>query len=109
MLKGRVLLLSKYEKELLALVSVVAKWRPYLLGHNFTVETNQPALKHLIEQKVATETQQKWISKLMGNDSKIKYKKGKENKIVDALSWKHGEDAITLALISFPTLFWIEE
>lgn len=31
-LKGKMLHFSTYEKELLALVSVVKKWRPYLLG-----------------------------------------------------------------------------
>lgn len=40
-LKGMALLLSTYEKELQALVSSVAKWRPYLLGHAFRVNTNQ--------------------------------------------------------------------
>lgn len=36
-LKGRVLALSTYEKELYALVIVVKKWRPYLLGQSFVV------------------------------------------------------------------------
>lgn len=31
-LKGKALLLSTYKKELIALVSAMAKWRPYLLG-----------------------------------------------------------------------------
>lgn len=45
-LKGKALLLSTYEKELLALVSIVAKWRPYLLGGVFQVKTDQQALKY---------------------------------------------------------------
>lgn len=44
-LKGKVLLLSTYENELLALVIVVQRWRPYLLGKSFTVKTNQQALQ----------------------------------------------------------------
>jgi hypothetical protein len=37
-LKGRLLLMSTYKKELLALVATVRKWRPYLLGHFFTIK-----------------------------------------------------------------------
>lgn len=40
-LKGKALLLSTYEKELLALVSTGGKWRLYLLGGFFKVKTNQ--------------------------------------------------------------------
>lgn len=64
-LKGRALLLSTFEKELLALVSAVSKWRPYLLGQNFKIKINQQALKYLLEQRIGIEFQQKWLSKLM--------------------------------------------
>jgi hypothetical protein len=40
-LKGKNLFLSTYEKELLALVLSVKKWRPYLLGKSFVIKTNQ--------------------------------------------------------------------
>jgi hypothetical protein len=39
-LKGRFLALSTYEKELVALVSAVKKWRSYLLGHPFAIKTD---------------------------------------------------------------------
>ncbi|XP_042964611.1 uncharacterized protein LOC122298826 [Carya illinoinensis] len=48
-LKGKALFLSTYEKELLALVSAVQKWRPYLLGHSFKIKTDQQALKFLVD------------------------------------------------------------
>lgn len=73
-LKGKILLLSTYERELLTLVNVVAKWRPYLLGYTFRINIDQQALKHLLEQKITTTAQQTWISKLMGNDFNIEYK-----------------------------------
>jgi hypothetical protein len=77
-LKGRALLLSTYDKELLSLVSAVQKWCPYLLGRPFKVRTDQQALKYLLEQRVATVPQQRWIAKLMGYDFVIEYKKGTE-------------------------------
>lgn len=62
---GRSLLLSTYE-ELLALVTIVQKWRPYLLGQTFKIKTDQQALKFLLEQKVGTKVQHKWIYKIVG-------------------------------------------
>lgn len=41
MLKGKTLLLSTYEKEMLALISVVAKWKTYLLGQTFRIKIDQ--------------------------------------------------------------------
>lgn len=49
------------------------------------MKTCQKSLKFLLEQKLHTCTQLKWITKLMQFDFKIEYKKGKENKAVDAL------------------------
>lgn len=54
-LKEKVLMLSTYEKEMLALVSTVNKWRPYLLGHFFKIRTDQEALKYQLEEKLDTE------------------------------------------------------
>ena len=49
-LKGKNLHLSTYEKELLALVISVKKWRPYLIGKTFKVRTDHQTLKFLLEQ-----------------------------------------------------------
>lgn len=88
-LKGRNLTLSTYEKELLAFVMAVRKWRHYLLGQSFKVRTDQQVLKYLLEQRVGTPSQQKWISKLLGYDFTIEYKSGKNNAVADALSRVH--------------------
>jgi hypothetical protein len=85
-LKGKSLSLSTYEKELLALVMAVKKWRHYLLGHSFRVRTDQQALKYLLEQRIGTPAQQKWVSKLLGFDFTVECRKGRENKVADALS-----------------------
>ncbi|GLT61287.1 hypothetical protein SLA2020_340060 [Shorea laevis] len=85
-LQGAQLLLSTYEKEILALVMAVQKWRPYLLGRHFVVRSDHHSLKYLWSQKISTTAQQRWLYKLMGFDFSIEYKKGKENIVADALS-----------------------
>ena len=91
-LKGKNLLLSTYEKEFLALVLAIQKWRHYLLGHRFLVRTDQQALKHLLEQKVGTPFQQRWVTKLLGFDFCVEYRSGKGNKATDALSRMPNQD-----------------
>lgn len=54
--------------------------------------------------------QHKWISKFMGYDFSIEYKKGEENKVGDVFSSKQEEeDIVALAIIIFPTPTWIKE
>lgn len=76
--------LSTYEKELLAVVMFVTKWRHYLLGRHFQIKTDHQSLKFLLEQKITTLMQQKWLSKLMGFDYEITYRTGKTNVVADA-------------------------
>ena len=108
-LKGRSLHLSTYEKEFLALVKAVRKWRLYLIGKPFIIKTDHQSLKYLFEQRIGTPTQQKWITKLLGYSFLVEYKHGSENKAADALS-RRLEDSNRLKdsksasffLISFP-------
>jgi hypothetical protein len=70
------------------LVMAIRKWRHYLLGHTFKVRTDQQALKYLFEQRIGTPAQQKWVSKFLGFDFTVEYKKGRENRATNTLSRK---------------------
>ncbi|XP_052292019.1 uncharacterized protein LOC127900817 [Citrus sinensis] len=102
--------LSAYEKEMLAVVFAVQKWRPYLLGKHFKVITDHFSLKYMLEQRISTSTQQKWLTKLIGYDFEIIYRSGRENKAADALFrlQESTENAMVMA-ISLPIGVWVEQ
>ena len=45
---------SIYARELLAITHAVKVWRPYLLSRCFSIVTDQQAIRHLLQQKIAT-------------------------------------------------------
>lgn len=99
-----------YDKEMLAVIHVVTKWRPYLIGRRFQIQTDHRMLKYLFKQKIFSMEQQKWVIKLLGYDYEIVYKKGVENLAADALSRipKHAE-LHTLSIQTWPTFEFIKE
>ena len=97
-LKGRQLHNSIYEKELLAVVFAVQKWRHYLLPNHFIIKTDQKSLKYLLEQRLNTPIQQQWLPKLLEFDYEIQYSQGKENVVADALSRVEGSEVLHMAM-----------
>ena len=91
----------------MAILHVVQNWHPYLLGNHFCIKTDHQSLKYFLEQCVSSPTQQKWVSKLMGYDYEITYKKGKDNLVVDALSHTF-DDHISLSAISMHIPNWLQ-
>jgi hypothetical protein len=85
-LRGPELLYSIYDKEMLAIMHALAKFRQYLVGARFVVKSDHNSLKYLLEQKDLNERQQKWVSKIQAYDFDIEFIKGKNNAVVNALS-----------------------
>jgi hypothetical protein len=74
--------LSIYEKEFLSLIMAVERWRPYLQRQEFVIRTDHKSLSYLCEQNLHSEMQRKAMTRLMGLQFKVVYKKGKENCII---------------------------
>ena len=53
-LQGKSAHLSTYENELLALVTAVRKWRPYLFGKPFVIKISHQSLKYVLKQRIGT-------------------------------------------------------
>lgn len=87
---------STYAKELLAVVEAVSKWLHYLLGSKFIVRTDHHSLKNLLKQTVQTPDQHFFLSKLLGYDFTIEYKRGRDNIVADALSRQMEEENLQL-------------
>lgn len=102
--------LSTYEKESLAIMLAVEKWRPYLQHDEFLIKTDHRSLAFLSDQRLSTPWQHKALTKLLGLRYKIIYKKkGTNNRVVDALS-RYPENAIVeLSALSTCVLDWIQE
>jgi len=47
------------------------------MGRHFKVKTDHDSLKYFLEQILSSEEQQKWVTKMLGYDFEIIYKKGK--------------------------------
>ena len=74
------------EKELLAVVFAIDKFRSYLTGSKVIVFTDHAALKYLLAKKDAKLRLIRWILLLQEFDLQIRDKSGAENVVADHLS-----------------------
>src|SRR4051812_13940789 len=66
------------EKEFLAIIFALEKFRPYLIGTNVTIYTDHAAIKYLLSKKDAKPRLIRWILLLQEFDLTILDKKGSE-------------------------------
>lgn len=75
-------------------------WRSYLQFGEFIIRTDQRSLIHLGDQRLATPWQQKALTKLLGLQYKLVYRKGVENRAADALSRCDSPEILQLSALS---------
>ncbi|GJX00586.1 reverse transcriptase [Tanacetum coccineum] len=95
--------LSTYEKEFLAVLMALEKWKGYLLDRHFKIKTNHFSLKYLLNQRLTTPFQAKWLPKLFGFDYEISYNKGSENVVADSFSWLTNGSELNALVLSTVT------
>jgi len=79
------------------------------MGRHFKVKTNHDSLKYFLEQILSLEEKKKWVTKLLGYDFEIMYKKGKKIVVIDALSRKDEDVEALLCALSIIQPDWINE
>lgn len=83
---------STIEKELLAIVSAVEKFKYYLYGKKFTIITDHNPLVYLNNVTLSSERLTRWRLKLAEYNFEIVYRKGQANANADALSRIHEDE-----------------
>jgi hypothetical protein len=88
-LNGPTLNYSVYDKELYALVRSLETRQHYLWPKEFVIHSDHESLKHLKNQLKLNHRHAKWSEFIESFPYIVKYKKGKDNVVADALSRRH--------------------
>jgi RNase H-like domain found in reverse transcriptase/Reverse transcriptase (RNA-dependent DNA polymerase) len=86
-----------HEKELLAVIRALRKWRADLLGSNVYVYTDHKTLENFDCQKELSRRQARWQEYMLQFDVTFVYVKGEDNTVADALSRLPPDDTVVFA------------
>ncbi|KAJ8497106.1 hypothetical protein ONZ45_g12185 [Pleurotus djamor] len=75
-----------HEQEMLAIIRALKKWRTDLLGAHFIVYTDHRTLEFFQRQPNLSKRQLRWQEFLADYDFEIRYIRGEDNTVADALS-----------------------
>jgi hypothetical protein len=75
-----------HDKEMLAVMYALKKWRHYLKGSHVTIITDHKSLEYFATQPNLSERQARWMGQLAEFDYTIVHRPGKTNVVADALS-----------------------
>ena len=59
-----------------------------MCSSDLKVKTDHDSLKHFLEQRLSSEEKKKWVTKMLGYEFEIIYKKGNQNVVPNAFSRK---------------------
>ena len=85
-LTGATLNYPTYDKELYALVRALKTWQHYLWAKEFVIHSDHESLNFLKGQHKLNKRHARWMEFIETFPYVIRYKKGKENVVADALS-----------------------
>ena len=77
---------ATHDLELASIVHAINMLRHYLLGRRFELRTYHMSLKYLFDQQSLNARKAMWLEFQCEFNFEIKHVKGKENKVVDAIS-----------------------
>jgi len=79
-----------HDIELEKIIHALKMWRHYFLGKRFVLMSDHIRLRYLFDQPNLSAKKARWLATISKLDIDIRYIKGKENMVEDALSrWVH--------------------
>ena len=91
-------------KELLAVVTFLKHFRPYLLGHHFTLRTDHSSLQWIYSMKEPEGQLAWWLEQIQEFDFEVVHRRGSCHQNADALSRLHnlGESEFPGKVLEYP-------